>query len=383
MKHAVKKNQMIITALAIMIAVAGYLNYSGTQLEEAVSRQTTQEDQVLMENGYELTEEGEVTDTPGEAVLTSVTGSEISASAKLTREQLRAQNKETLMEVINNDTIAEEQKQSAIDSITSLTDIAEREAAAELLLDAKGFEDSVVSITDNSADVVINMAEISDSQRAQIEDIVKRKAEIPGENIIITPISAEDLAEIKIGDIVWLDGDLMTCRDVAHRRLVEYGRELPYDIKDKAIFHAGPIVRKIEGTEDDYEMVSVGPTTSMRMEKFEYEFTKLTGVRVIVGKGGMGPNTERACKEFGAIHCVFPAGCAVVAATEVEKIVEHHWDELGMPETLWCNKVKEFGPLIVSIDAQGRNLFEENKVIFNERKEAAKQAIYPEVKFIK
>ena len=64
-------------------------------------------------------------------------------------------------------------------------------------------------------------------------------------------------------------------------------------------------------------MVSVGPTTSMRMEKFEYEFTKQTGVRVIVGKGGMGPNTERACKEFGAIHCVFPAGCAVVAATEV------------------------------------------------------------------
>ena len=191
MKHMVKKNQMIITALAVMIAVAGYLNYSGTQLEEAVSRQTSQEEQVLVENGYDVTQEGEVTDTPGEAVLTSVTGSEFSASAKLTREQLRAQNKETLMEVINNDTIAEEQKQTAIDSITSLTDIAEREAAAELLLDAKGFEDSVVSITDNSADVVINMAEISDSQRAQIEDIVKRKAEIPGENIIITPVSAE------------------------------------------------------------------------------------------------------------------------------------------------------------------------------------------------
>ena len=147
--------------------------------------------------------------------------------------------------------------------------------------------------------------------------------EIRGDKkVLITPISEEDLADIKIGDIVWLDGELMTCRDVAHRRLVEYGRELPYDIKDKAIFHAGPIVRKIEGTEDDYEIVSVGPTTSMRMEKFEYEFTKLTGVRVIVGKGGMGPNTERACKEFGAIHCVFPAGCAVVAATEVEKIVE-------------------------------------------------------------
>ena len=202
-----------------------------------------------------------------------------------------------------------------------------------------------------------------------------------GKKILTTPISEEDLKDIHIGDIVYLNGSMTTCRDVAHRRLVEGGRELPVDVRDAAIFHAGPIIRPLEN--DKFEMVSVGPTTSMRMEKFEYEFTKLTGVRVIVGKGGMGPNTERACKEFGAIHCVFPAGCAVVAATEVEKIVEHHWDELGMPETLWCNKVKEFGPLIVSIDAQGRNLFEENKVIFNERKEAAKQAIYPEVKFIK
>ena len=202
-----------------------------------------------------------------------------------------------------------------------------------------------------------------------------------GKKILTTPVSAEDLKDIHAGDIIYLNGSMTTCRDVAHRRLVEEGRELPVDVKDAAIFHAGPIIRPLEN--DKFEMVSVGPTTSMRMEKFEYEFTKLTGVRVIVGKGGMGPNTERACKEFGAIHCVFPAGCAVVAATEVEKIVEHHWDELGMPETLWCNKVKEFGPLIVSIDAQGRNLFEENKVVFNERKEAAKQAIYPEVKFIK
>lgn len=202
-----------------------------------------------------------------------------------------------------------------------------------------------------------------------------------GKKILTTPVSAEDLKDIHIGDVVYLNGDLTTCRDVAHRRLVEEGRPLPVDVKDAAIFHAGPIIRPLE--DDKFEMVSVGPTTSMRMEKFEYEFIKHTGVRVIVGKGGMGPNTERGCKEFGAIHCVFPAGCAVVAATEVLKIQEHHWDELGMPETLWCNKVKEFGPLIVSIDAKGNNLFEEQKVIYNERKEKAKQAIYPEVKFIK
>ena len=203
-----------------------------------------------------------------------------------------------------------------------------------------------------------------------------------GKKVLVTPVTREDLEGIRIGDIVWLDGDLMTCRDVAHRRLIEYGRELPYDIRGKAIFHAGPIVRKKEGS-DEYEMVSIGPTTSMRMEKFEYDFVKETGVRVIVGKGGMKENTERACREFGAIHCVFPAGCAVVAATEVVRIKEHHWDELGMPETLWCCDVKEFGPLIVSIDTEGRNLFEENKIAFNERKEDAKKDIYPEVKFIK
>ena len=202
-----------------------------------------------------------------------------------------------------------------------------------------------------------------------------------GKKVLITPVSTEDLKDIKVGDIVYLDGSMTTCRDVAHRRLVEEGRELPVDVRNNAIFHAGPIIRPLEN--DKFEMVSVGPTTSMRMEKFEYEFVQKSGVRVIIGKGGMKENTERACKEFGAIHCVFPAGNAVVAATEVERIAEHHWDELGMPETLWCNKVKEFGPLIVSIDAQGRNLFEENKVVFNERKEAAKQAIYPEVKFIK
>lgn len=204
-----------------------------------------------------------------------------------------------------------------------------------------------------------------------------------GKKVLVTPVTAEDLADIHIGDIVYLDGDLVTCRDVAHRRLIEGKRELPVDLKGKAIFHAGPIVRPIPGQEGAYEMVSVGPTTSMRMEKFEKEFVEQTGVKVIVGKGGMGPNTEYACKNFKAIHCVFPAGCAVVAATEVERIAEHHWDELGMPETLWCCKVKEFGPLIVSIDSEGRNMYEENKVVFNQKKDAAVEEICKHVSFIK
>jgi L(+)-tartrate dehydratase beta subunit len=200
--------------------------------------------------------------------------------------------------------------------------------------------------------------------------------------ILNTPISDEDLKDIKIGDVIYLNGHIVTCRDVAHRRLIELGRELPVDIKGGAIFHAGPIIRKVEG-QDNFEMVSVGPTTSMRMEKFEKEFIEQTGVKIIVGKGGMGPNTEAGCRENKAIHCVFPAGCAVVAATCVEEIEGAYWMDLGMPETLWVCRVKEFGPLIVSIDAEGNNIFEQNKVEFNKRKDAALEELYPKVKFIK
>lgn len=199
--------------------------------------------------------------------------------------------------------------------------------------------------------------------------------------ILTTPIKAEDLADIKIGDVIYLSGHIVTCRDVPHRRVVEEGRELPLDIRGGAILHAGPIIRKTG--DKSFEMVSVGPTTSMRMEKFEREFIAKTGVRLIVGKGGMGEGTMSGCKEFGAIHCVFPAGCAVVAATQVEQIESADWTELGMPETLWKCRVKEFGPLIVSIDAHGNNLFEQNKVKFNEKKDAALAEILPQVGFIK
>ena len=201
--------------------------------------------------------------------------------------------------------------------------------------------------------------------------------------VLTTPLRAEDLEDIHAGDIIYLSGHIVTCRDVAHRRLIEEGRKLPVDVRGGAIFHAGPIVRPIPGSDDRFEMVSVGPTTSMRMEKFEKEFVEQTGVKVIIGKGGMGPNTEYACKNYKAIHCVFPAGNAVVAAAEVEEIVDAQWRDLGMPETLWHCRVKEFGPLIVSIDTDGRNLFEENKVVFNERKEKAIQEICKHVSYIK
>lgn len=199
--------------------------------------------------------------------------------------------------------------------------------------------------------------------------------------ILTTPIKSEDLEDIKIGDIIYLTGQLVTCRDVAHRRLIEEKRPLPVDLDGMAILHAGPIVRPTG--EDKYEMVSVGPTTSMRMEKFEKEFINQTGVKLIVGKGGMGKDTQEACQEHKAIHVVYPAGNAVLAATQVEEIERAEWKELGMPETLWVCRVKEYGPLIVSIDTHGGNLFEENKVVFNEKKEEVYEEISKQVSFIK
>lgn len=199
--------------------------------------------------------------------------------------------------------------------------------------------------------------------------------------ILTTPITDEDLASLNVGDVVYLTGRLVTCRDVAHRRLIEQGRELPVKLEGGAIFHAGPIVRKKD--DGQFEMVSIGPTTSMRMEKFEREFIKQTGVKLIVGKGGMGPETAAGCKEGKAVHAIFPGGCAVLAATQVEEIEGAEWQDLGMPETLWINRVKEFGPLIISIDTKGNNLISQNKVEFNEKKKPVLEKICKQLSFIK
>lgn len=198
--------------------------------------------------------------------------------------------------------------------------------------------------------------------------------------VLATPIRADELADIRVGDIVYLDGYLVTCRDVAHRRLVENKRALPVDLTGLAIFHAGPIVKQAQ---DRWSMVSVGPTTSMRMERFEREFVRQTGVKLVIGKGGMGPETMAACRECKALHLVFPGGCGVVGAEAVEEIERVEWQELGMPESLWVCRVKEFGPLIVSIDTQGQNLFEQNKVQFLCRMKEAAENIKKQVGFIR
>lgn len=199
--------------------------------------------------------------------------------------------------------------------------------------------------------------------------------------ILTTPIKDEDLANIKVGDVIYLNGYLITARDCAHTRLVKLGRQLPVDLKGKAIFHAGPIMVPRKDEPGRFDVVSIGPTTSMRMEKFQKQFLEQTGVKLIIGKGGMGPNTTAGCQETKALHCVFPGGCAVVAACCVEEVEDVQWQELGMPEAMWVMRVKEFGPLVVSIDTHGNNLFEINKKHFAEVKDEVLETIYPNVSF--
>ena len=198
--------------------------------------------------------------------------------------------------------------------------------------------------------------------------------------ILKTPIRSEDVEQLTIGDIVYLDGYLITCRDMGHRRLIDMGMKLQVELEGMAILHAGPIVAK---DEDSWKMVSIGPTTSMRMEVHEKEFIKQTGVKLIVGKGGMGPETVEGCAEHKAVHAVFPGGCAVLAATGVEEIEKVEWLDLGMPEALWVSRVKNFGPLIISIDTKGNNLFEKNKETFNQKKAPVIEEISKKIRFIK
>lgn len=200
--------------------------------------------------------------------------------------------------------------------------------------------------------------------------------------ILTTPIHNEDLESLMIGDIIYLNGYLITSRDDVHQRLIKQNKKLPVDLAGKAIFHAGPIMQEIESQPGKYRVISIGPTTSMRMEKYEKEFIGETGLKLIVGKGGMGPNTEAGCKEHKAIHTVFPGGCAVLAANCVEEVEEVQWLDLGMPEAMWVMRVKEFGPLIVSIDTKGNNLFENNKKAFNLKKEKIVEEICRHVDFL-
>jgi len=177
-----------------------------------------------------------------------------------------------------------------------------------------------------------------------------------------TPISEEDVRKLKVNDVLYVTGTIVTARDAAHKKALEQfkqGKPLPISLEGLAVFHCGPIVKK-EG--DRWVVVAAGPTTSTRMDQFEDEFIKVFKVRVVIGKGGMGKKTTDAMQKYGAVYGAFTGGAGVLAAKAVKNVKTVEWlQDLGMPEALWVFEVDEFGPLTVAIDSHGSNLFEEVK----------------------
>lgn len=236
-----KRNQIMITALALMIAIAGYLNFAGNQMEDelAVADVTDTEEDVaaLLDLSEEdiasdiisldsdveeaenylddtLTLSDTISDVtidtasaalededilgsedvldgsiPGEAVYTSTQAVSSLAGVKLIKEQTRAKNKETLLEIINSTSLSESQKQDAVNGMMELTQIAEKEMAAEILLEAKGFDGAVVSVNGDMVDVVVCTDSLDDVKLAQIEDIIVRKTGMDPANIIISSMT--------------------------------------------------------------------------------------------------------------------------------------------------------------------------------------------------
>jgi tartrate/fumarate subfamily iron-sulfur-dependent hydro-lyase beta chain len=168
------------------------------------------------------------------------------------------------------------------------------------------------------------------------------------------PVDAAAVTKLHAGDVVYVTGKVFTARDEAHLMMLET-ENLPFDPSEMALFHCGPLMKQ-KGKQ--WKVVSAGPTTSSRMELFEDRFLKRFGVRIIIGKGGMGEKTQKALQQYHSVYTSFTGGAGALAADAVERVEEVYWlDKLGMPEAVWVFQVKEFGPLVVSMDAHGSSLY--------------------------
>ena len=173
-----------------------------------------------------------------------------------------------------------------------------------------------------------------------------------------TPVPEKDVRKLKACDLIYVTGTMITARDEAHLKALELhekGERPPVDFEGNGVFHCGPIMKKDVG--GGWQVVAAGPTTSARMDIFEDRFIETYRPSVIIGKGGMGDRTAKACQEYGCVYGAFTGGAALLAARGIKRVVDVFWlEELGMPECLWVYEAEDFGPMIVTIDTHGGNL---------------------------
>lgn len=188
---------------------------------------------------------------------------------------------------------------------------------------------------------------------------------------ITLPVTGDEVRRFRVGDILTLTGKLFTARDEAHQLMLarhEKGEEIPFDPAAMALFHCGPVVRKANG---DWEVIAAGPTTSIRMELFEDRFLAAFGTKIVIGKGGMGEKTQGALKKYGAVYTHYTGGAGALAAQAIERVEAVYWlEELGMPEAAWVFCVNRFGPVLVTMDSVGGNLYTDLAKTIAKNKEA-------------
>jgi fumarate hydratase subunit beta len=175
---------------------------------------------------------------------------------------------------------------------------------------------------------------------------------------LTTPVKEGDVRKLRIGDVVYVTGVIYTARDEAHQRLMEYaekGEKPPVNLDGAVIYHVGPIVRKKDG---GWEVVAAGPTTSTRMNKITPKVLEKYPIRMIIGKGGMSREVAEAMRKHGVVYCHYTGGAAVLAAKNIKRVLGVEWLDLGMPEAMWIFEVENFGPLTVTMDANGNSMYE-------------------------
>lgn len=171
---------------------------------------------------------------------------------------------------------------------------------------------------------------------------------------ITLPVTESQMRTLRAGDTVTASGPLIGIRDATQIRIFDQGVKPPIDLAGHFCIHTAPNVKKLANGR--YEKVSIGTTTSARMERFTPGLIRQYGVRGIIGKGGLLEGSMKAMAECGACYLSIVGGAAAIETTQIEEIEEVYWEDL-MPECLWRFRVKDFGPLLVSIDSYGRNLY--------------------------
>lgn len=193
------------------------------------------------------------------------------------------------------------------------------------------------------------------------------------ERTIIGPINEQEMRSLRVGDILYLTGKVFTARDKAHQLLLklhETNEKMPFDLASMALFHCGPVARR---RKENWQILSAGPTSSIRMEDLTAQFLAVFKTKLIIGKGGMGEKTQRALQEQGAVYAHYTGGAGALSARSFTRVENVFWlEELGMADAVWIMVAQQFGPLLITMDSAGGNLYEElnNKIAKN------KAAIY-------